>query len=64
MAHSEIRVPTCRSEEAGEQSEPVPERRHVPKGKGAKRPWWHLSVMRSESRSDDASCLLHRNELL
>lgn len=28
-----IRLPTCRSEEAGERSDPAPERRHVPNGK-------------------------------
>ena len=33
MSDNEIRLPTCRSEEAGERSDSAPERRHVPKGK-------------------------------
>jgi hypothetical protein len=33
MSHNERRLSTCRSEEAGERSDPAPERRHVPKGK-------------------------------
>ena len=32
MSDNEIRLPTCRSEEAGERSDPAPECRHVPKG--------------------------------
>jgi hypothetical protein len=33
VSYNEIRLPTCRNEEAGERSDPAPERRHVPKGK-------------------------------
>jgi hypothetical protein len=41
MSYNVIRVPTCRSEEAGERSDPAPERRHVPKGEAAQRPQRH-----------------------
>ena len=60
MSYNVIRLPTCRSEEAGERSDPAPERRHVPKGKprAAKRSAAQRqeSVIRRDSRRIDAAC--------
>jgi hypothetical protein len=46
MSYNVIRLRTCRSEEAGERSDPAPERRHVPKGKPPKAAQRQESVIR------------------